>query len=139
MTDRVRAPAHAKINLFLRILARETSGYHQIETAFALLELADDLVVTRIAHGVELEVQGPDLGPVDDAARLRFVARGECAECDQGRDDDCTQQHAAQREPISWPCRVVRRWSPCNERTTFLHTIIREQAVGQPVWTSTAT
>ena len=28
--------APAKINLFLRILSRETSGYHQIETAFAL-------------------------------------------------------------------------------------------------------
>ncbi len=55
MTDRVRVAAHAKVNLFLRILARETSGYHQIETAFTLLELADELVVTRTAQGVELK------------------------------------------------------------------------------------
>ncbi len=41
MTTAVRVAAHAKINLFLRILARESSSYHQIETAFALLELAD--------------------------------------------------------------------------------------------------
>jgi 4-diphosphocytidyl-2-C-methyl-D-erythritol kinase len=59
----VRASAHAKVNLFLRILARDTSGFHQIETAFALLDLADDLVVRRTASGVTLEVEGPDLGP----------------------------------------------------------------------------
>lgn len=71
MTDRVRIAAHAKVNLFLRILARETSGYHQIETAFALLELADDLVVTRIPQGAELEVDGPDLGPAEENLAVR--------------------------------------------------------------------
>src|SRR5258707_8010276 len=71
MTDRVRIAAHAKVNLFLRILARETSGYHQIETAFTLLELADELVVTRSAAGVELQVDGPDLGPVDENLAVR--------------------------------------------------------------------
>ena len=71
MTDGVRIAAHAKVNLFLRILARETSGYHQIETAFTLLELADELVVTRIAQGVELQVDGPDLGPPDENLAVR--------------------------------------------------------------------
>ena len=71
MTGRVRATAHAKVNLFLRILARETTGYHQIETAFALLELADELVVTRTAQGVELTVEGPDLGPVEENLAVR--------------------------------------------------------------------
>ena len=61
--DRVRTLAHAKINLFLRILAREHSGYHQIETAFLLLELADQIEVERSAAGVALDVEGPDLGP----------------------------------------------------------------------------
>jgi 4-diphosphocytidyl-2-C-methyl-D-erythritol kinase len=74
-------PAHAKVNLFLRVLARETSGFHQIETAFALLELADELVVRRTASGVTLEVQGPDLGPTDEnlvvrAARTVLDATG---------------------------------------------------------------
>jgi 4-diphosphocytidyl-2-C-methyl-D-erythritol kinase len=70
--DRVRVAAHAKLNLFLRILAREApSGYHQIETAFALLELADELVVTRTAGGVALTVDGPDLGPPDDNLAVR--------------------------------------------------------------------
>ena len=69
--DAVRVAAHAKINLFLRILAREASGFHQIETAFALLELADELQVRRTDAGVELEVNGPDLGPTDENLAVR--------------------------------------------------------------------
>jgi len=71
MTAGVRIAAHAKINLFLRILARETSGFHQIETAFALLDLADQLDVRRIDSGVRLEVDGPDLGPADENLAVR--------------------------------------------------------------------
>jgi 4-diphosphocytidyl-2-C-methyl-D-erythritol kinase len=81
MTEAVRIRAHAKLNLFLRILARETSGFHQIETAFTLIELADDLLVRRTESGVTLDADGPDLGPVDDnlavrAARMVLDATG---------------------------------------------------------------
>src|SRR5216110_516359 len=81
MSDTLRVLAHAKINLFLRVLARETSGFHQIETAFALLELADELTVRRTDSGVTLEVEGPDLGPSDEnlvvrAARMVLDATG---------------------------------------------------------------
>lgn len=81
MSEAMRVLAHAKVNLFLRILARESSGFHQIETAFALLELADELVVGRIDSGVTLEVDGPDLGPSDEnlavrAARMVLDATG---------------------------------------------------------------
>lgn len=69
--DRVRVTAHAKVNLFLRILARETGGYHQIETAFALLELADTLTVSRTAEGVTLEGGDADLGPIADNLAVR--------------------------------------------------------------------
>lgn len=80
--DRVRVSAHAKVNLLLRILAREASGYHQIETVFGLLELADELVVTRTARGVTLETAARDLGPADEnlavrAARAVLAATGE--------------------------------------------------------------
>ena len=71
MTAALRIAAHAKINLFLRILARDGSGYHQIETAFALLELADELEVQRVDSGVTLEVEGPDLGPPEDNLAVR--------------------------------------------------------------------
>lgn len=69
--DRVRVAAHAKVNLFLRVLGREHDGYHQLETAFALLELADELVVRRTAPGVTLTVNGPDLGPTDENLAVR--------------------------------------------------------------------
>ena len=72
--ERVRTSAHAKLNLFLRILARESGGYHQIETAFVLLELADELTVARApgkGGGVALTVHGPDLGPADDNLAVR--------------------------------------------------------------------
>lgn len=72
--ERVRIAAHAKTNLFLRILAREASGYHGIETLFTLLELADELVVQRIAQGIELEVSGTDTGPTEDNLAYRAAA-----------------------------------------------------------------
>ena len=80
--DRLRVAAHAKLNLFLRVLARERDGYHQIETAFTLLELADEIVVTRATAGVTLTIDGPDLGPEAEnlavrAARVVLAATGE--------------------------------------------------------------
>lgn len=78
----MRISAHGKVNLFLRILARESTGRHQIETAFALLELADEIEARRIDAGVTLEVDGPDLGPADEnlavrAARAVLAATGD--------------------------------------------------------------
>ena len=78
----MRISAHGKVNLFLRILARESTGWHQIETAFALLELADEIEARRIDAGVTLEVDGPDLGPADEnlavrAARAVLAATGD--------------------------------------------------------------
>jgi 4-diphosphocytidyl-2-C-methyl-D-erythritol kinase len=69
--DRVRVAAHAKVNLLLRILARESSGHHQIETAFTLLELADEITVSRAPAGVSLQVEGPDLGPAEENLATR--------------------------------------------------------------------
>jgi 4-diphosphocytidyl-2-C-methyl-D-erythritol kinase len=64
-----RVLAQAKINLLLRVLAREASGYHSIETVFLRLELGDDVTV-RIADGRSLDCSGSalppgGLGPVD--------------------------------------------------------------------------
>jgi 4-diphosphocytidyl-2-C-methyl-D-erythritol kinase len=58
--------AHAKINLWLRVLAREAAtGYHQIETAFCALRLSDDLAFENSGNGFELIVEGADLGDPD--------------------------------------------------------------------------
>ncbi len=61
--DAVQVMAPAKINLFLRVLAREVSGYHQIETLFAAIDFCDDLRVERAEEGISLEVVGADVGP----------------------------------------------------------------------------
>ena len=60
----VEFPAHAKVNLLLRVLAREDDGYHGLETIFALLDLHDTLVVERTdSREVALTVEGADTGP----------------------------------------------------------------------------
>jgi 4-diphosphocytidyl-2-C-methyl-D-erythritol kinase len=65
-------PAHAKLNLFLRVLAREADGYHGIETLFCLVSLADNLTAERRAgRGVTIEVLGGDAGPDADNLALR--------------------------------------------------------------------
>jgi len=51
-----RGRAPAKVNLALRVLAREASGYHQLETVFQALDLADE---------IEIEVPGAEPHPVD--------------------------------------------------------------------------
>lgn len=54
--------AHAKVNLFLHVLARETGGYHQIETLFCRIDLADSLEIEGSSAGIELDVEGESLG-----------------------------------------------------------------------------
>jgi len=60
----VTVSAPAKLNLFLRVLAREGDGYHGIETLFCLVSLADTLhVERRDGGGVTVAVEGEDVGP----------------------------------------------------------------------------
>jgi 4-diphosphocytidyl-2-C-methyl-D-erythritol kinase len=74
--------AHAKLNLSLRVLARETTGYHQIETLFCALELADEIAISRTSGGVSLAVDpptdqpgaAPDLGPIEANLAYRAAA-----------------------------------------------------------------
>lgn len=57
--------AQAKVNLFLRVIARESSGYHQIETLFARIELADSVRVSTATAAREVRCAGADVGPMD--------------------------------------------------------------------------
>lgn len=67
---RMRAPA--KANLFLRVLARESTGYHGLETLFCLLDLSDELVAERRAgDAVSIEVRGADVGPPEQNLAVR--------------------------------------------------------------------
>lgn len=72
--------AQAKINLFLRILGREESGYHQLETLFQRITLADSVVVRTDVSGRSLDSRGADVGPVESNLAWRAaVAYAEAA------------------------------------------------------------
>ena len=67
--------AHAKLNLFLRVLARESDGYHGLETLFCLVSLSDTLrAERREARGVTVEVAGADVGPAEQNLAVRAAA-----------------------------------------------------------------
>ena len=85
MSRSARVAAQAKINLLLRVLAREASGYHSIETVFLRLGLADEIVV-RVGDDVRgrtLDVSGdalPAEGLGETTANLAY--RAACAYAD---------------------------------------------------------
>jgi 4-diphosphocytidyl-2-C-methyl-D-erythritol kinase len=75
-----RVVAQAKINLFLRVLAREASGYHQLETLFQRLELGDHVAVRVGVSGRTLDTLGAELGPTErNLAWRAAVAYAEAA------------------------------------------------------------
>jgi 4-diphosphocytidyl-2-C-methyl-D-erythritol kinase len=73
--DPVTVSAPAKLNLFLRVLARESDGYHSLETLFCLVSLADTVVATRREErGVSIEVEGGEVGPPEQNLAARAAA-----------------------------------------------------------------
>jgi 4-diphosphocytidyl-2-C-methyl-D-erythritol kinase len=60
-----RVEAQAKLNLFLRVLQREASGYHRIATLFQRIALADSVTVQVDFAGRSLDCRGADVGPVE--------------------------------------------------------------------------
>lgn len=78
MSAVARVHAQAKINLRLKVLAREASGYHSIETIFQRLDWGDDVTV-RVAAGRSLDCAGPamppdGLGPVEENLAFRAAS-----------------------------------------------------------------
>lgn len=70
MSATARVVAEAKVNLLLRVLAREASGYHAIETVFQRIALGDVVTVRTAVRGRSLDCAGPampieGLGPVE--------------------------------------------------------------------------
>jgi 4-diphosphocytidyl-2-C-methyl-D-erythritol kinase len=75
VTRVVSVAAHAKLNLFLRVLARSDDGYHSLETLLCLVTLADRLSAERReGRGVTIEVVGADVGPAENNLALRAAA-----------------------------------------------------------------
>ena len=64
MTPRAMA-AHAKLNVFLRVLGRRDDGYHDVETLLLPVSLADDVTVEP-ADELTLSLEGPAAEGVPD-------------------------------------------------------------------------
>jgi 4-diphosphocytidyl-2-C-methyl-D-erythritol kinase len=64
--------APAKLNLLLRVLAREADGWHGLETLYCRVGLSDELRLERREGGrVTLEVTGADTGPSEENLAVR--------------------------------------------------------------------
>ena len=62
---RLRSPS--KINLFLRVLGKRNDGYHQIETLFQEIDLADEILLKQTGRGTSLRVYGaPEIETEDN-------------------------------------------------------------------------
>ncbi len=69
-----RWPAPAKLNLFLHVTGRRADGYHELQTAFRLIDLADTLRFTPRTDG-ELRLRQPLAGvPPEQDLCMRAAA-----------------------------------------------------------------
>ncbi|MBI4556602.1 MAG: 4-(cytidine 5'-diphospho)-2-C-methyl-D-erythritol kinase [Candidatus Hydrogenedentes bacterium] len=77
--------SNAKINLYLDVLGRRRDGYHNIETIFQTVSLADELIFNELRHGITLECSTLELesGPSNLVYRAAVLLQ-ERTGCTQG-------------------------------------------------------
>lgn len=76
MSGVLEIDAPAKVNLRLRVLAQETSGYHALETVFCAISLSDTIRVRRGGGDIALRVRGGvEVGPERDNLVVRAARR----------------------------------------------------------------
>jgi 4-diphosphocytidyl-2-C-methyl-D-erythritol kinase len=75
-------PAPAKLNLFLHVVGRRADGYHELQTAFQIVDLCDEISFDSRHDGQVVRVEGPFEVPAFDdltvqaARRLQKEQRG---------------------------------------------------------------
>ncbi len=73
-------PAPAKLNLFLHVTGRRRDGYHDVQTAFQLLEWGDELEITVTGDGRIERLSGPeDIAAAEDlSVRAALALQSAC-------------------------------------------------------------
>jgi len=74
MSEPVVRAAHAKLNIFLRVLSRREDGYHDIQTVILPLDL-HDVITVEPADGLEIVVGGSRAAELTRAGGESLVAR----------------------------------------------------------------
>ncbi len=69
--DESRWPAPAKLNLFLHITGRRADGYHELQTLFQLVDLADTIAIRVREDGAILRCEGPADVPAESDLAVR--------------------------------------------------------------------
>ena len=70
----VTRAAHAKLNVFLRVLGRRDDGYHDLETVILPLEL-HDVVTVEEADGFEVVVEGARAPELESTGGEQLIER----------------------------------------------------------------
>lgn len=69
MTEKIYLKAPAKVNWYLRILGRRPDGYHDLESLMIPVDLCDEVAITPIDEGIELDCPAlPDVPPEKNLA-----------------------------------------------------------------------
>ncbi|HZR02715.1 MAG TPA: 4-(cytidine 5'-diphospho)-2-C-methyl-D-erythritol kinase [Burkholderiales bacterium] len=69
--DRLICPAPAKLNLFLQVIGRRPDGYHELQTLFRFLDLADILTFTLRSDGLLRRARDVEGVPLEQDLTLR--------------------------------------------------------------------
>jgi 4-diphosphocytidyl-2-C-methyl-D-erythritol kinase len=68
-------PAPAKLNLFLHVTGRRADGYHELQTLFQLVDLADEIRIRGRDDGAIVRTAGPADVPAEDDLVVRAARR----------------------------------------------------------------
>jgi len=81
MSEKLRLPAPAKLNLFLHVVGRRADGYHLLQTAFRLIDLCDWITIAPREDG-EIRLSAGLPGVPDEQNLVMRAARLLQAEAD---------------------------------------------------------
>lgn len=97
--ESISISAPAKINTILRVVGRRPNGYHDLVMVMEKLTLADDIILERIDHGIELINEGAvDEGMV---AQKNLAWRAATAFRDATGEKRGVRIHLTKRIPVA--------------------------------------